>query len=396
MDRAAASEAGQAIDHGPRKPRVCYFGTFSRGEDYPRNSSIIRGLTENGAEVMICQSDLWETHAEKMAGVGRGIPYQAWSYFKVYLGLAARYWEMPEHDIVFVGYIGHIDMLPARALAWLKRKRIVFDAFYSLYETVVEDRKLYASGSARARLLRLADRWSCRLADLVLLDTRAHVEYFCREFGLDEGHFLAVPPGTDERIFYPRPAPEDDGILDIISYSSYIPLHGIDVQIDAAHLLRDHQDIRFTFVGQGQTCQEMRERAEKLGLANVRFIVDWLPLSELAGLIAGSDVCLGIFGRTEKASLVIPYKVYMALAMQKPVITGDTAAARELLVDGVNALLCPMGDAEGLAERIRQLRDNRELRKSIAEQGRQIFVERCMSRKMAESIMKEIEKRGLA
>jgi glycosyltransferase involved in cell wall biosynthesis len=395
MDRSEVSR-DQGAERKPGKLRVCYFGTFSRGEDYPRNGSIIRGLEANGVEVLICQRDLWKTHAEKMAGVRRGVLYQAWTYFRVYLGLAAQYWKMPAHDVIFVGYIGHLDMLPARLLARLKRRRVVFDAFYSLYETVVEDRGLFQRGSVKARLLRLVDRWSCLLADLVLLDTRVHVDYFCREFGLERERFFSIPPGTDERIFYPRPDRGEDGVLDIISYSSYIPLHGIEVQIEAAHMLRGQRDVRFTFVGQGQTCGEMQERARRLGLDNVRFIVGWLPLAELAELIAGADVCLGIFGRTEKAALVIPYKVYMALAMQKPVITGDTAAARELLDDGVNALLCPMGDAEALAGRILQLRDDPGLRKSIAEQGRRIFVERCMSAKMAEAILQEMRARRLA
>ncbi|MFO8058998.1 MAG: glycosyltransferase family 4 protein [bacterium] len=370
---------------------VCYFGTYSRGEEYARNNAIIGGLKKNGVEVIPCQTDVWPTHEEKMASLDKGMLSQGWAYFRAYLKLVRKYLSVPDHQFLCVGYIGHVDMFPARLLGWLRRKPVVFDAFFSLYDTVVLDRGLYPPGSLRARVLKEADRWSCRLADLVLLDTWEHVDYFCREFNLPRSKFLAVPLGTDEENFYPRGEPAEDGVLDVISYSSYIPLHGIDVQLDAAALLKDEPDIRFTFVGKGQLYLEMRERADKAGLDNVRFI-EWIPHGELVELIAGSDVCLGIFGRTEKASRVIPYKAYEALAMQKPLITGDSPAARELLQDGEHVLLSPMGDPDTLSEKIKLLREA-ELRRRIARKGHQVFSEHATSEAIAGRILDELQTR---
>jgi len=380
------------MDERSPKLRVCYFGTYSRGEEYARNNAIISGLERNGVEVLDCQVDVWPTHEEKMAGVDQGLLSLGWAYLKAYCRLAVRYLALPDHAFLCVGYIGHVDMFPARLLGWFRRKPVVFDAFFSLYDTVVDDRGLYPKGSLRARLLRLVDRWSSKLADLVLLDTRAQVDYFCREFKLPRSKFLAIPLGTDEEHFYPRDWPPEDGGLEVISYSSYIPLHGIDVQLAAAALLREERDIRFTFVGKGQLYPEMRARAEEQGLDNVRFI-EWVSHGELVELIARADACLGVFGRTEKAARVIPYKAYEALAMRKPLITGDSPAARELLVDGEHVLLSPMGDAQALARTIRKLRDEPELRKSVAEKGHELFLACCTSEKMARAILSELEKR---
>ncbi len=375
-----------------RKLRVLYFGTYSRGEEYARNEAIIRGLIDNGVELLECREDLWATHENKMDGVKQGLFKQAMTFGKAYLKLVLKLPRAGKFDVMVVGYIGHIDMFPARLLKLLHRKPIVFDAFYSLYDTVILDRGLYAEGSFQARLLRLIDKWSCKIADLVLLDTWEHVDYFCEEFGLDKKRFLAIPLGTDEKNFFPRELPEEDGVLDVISYSSYIPLHGIDVQLKAAELLKDEDDIRFTFVGTGQLYQQMRDLASEKQLENVKFI-EWLSHAELTELIVAADVCLGIFGVTKKASRVIPYKVYEALAMRKAVVTGESPAAGELLVDGEHVLMSPMGDPEALAQRLLTMRDDPQLRQRLAEAGHEIFLERCTSEQMARAILGDLGKR---
>jgi glycosyltransferase involved in cell wall biosynthesis len=372
--------------------KICYFGTYSKGEEYARNNAIIGGLEKNDIEILQCQSDVWPTHEDKMDGMDKGLFTQGWAFLKTYIGLVFRYLGMPDHDFLFVGYIGHIDMFPAWILAKIRRKPIVFDAFYSLYDTVIEDRGLYEKKSLRGRLLRMIDTWSCRLADLVLLDTWEHVDYFIAEFGLSREKFLAIPLGTDEKNFYPRPWPEEDDVLECISYSSYIPLHGIDVQLDAAEILKDNDDVHFTFVGKGQLYNDMRKKAEDANLVNVKFI-EWVTHSELVEMIAKADVALGIFGRTQKASRVVPYKAYEALAMRKPLLTGDSEASRNLMKSGENALLSPMGDPQALADNIRKIKDDKDLRKKIAEAGHHLFIEKCTSQKMAEAILDDLKKR---
>ena len=55
---------------------------------------------------------------------------------------------------------------------------------------------------------------------------------------------------------------------------------------------------------------------------------DWVPTAELPGLVASHDVCLGIFGDTDKALSVVPTKVYQGAAAGCASITSDTAPQR--------------------------------------------------------------------
>jgi glycosyltransferase involved in cell wall biosynthesis len=58
---------------------------------------------------------------------------------------------------------------------------------------------------------------------------------------------------------------------------------------------------------------------------------------------------------------VIPNKAFQALACGTPLVTADTPAARELLVDGESALLVAPGDPEALADAIRRISAEPEL-----------------------------------
>ena len=78
-----------------------------------------------------------------------------------------------------------------------------------------------------------------------------------------------------------------------------------------------------------------------------------LTLPELRAQTLAADVCLGVFGGSDKAARVVPNKVYDALACGRPVVTAATAGARELLHDGEDALLVPPADAAALAAALR-------------------------------------------
>jgi glycosyltransferase involved in cell wall biosynthesis len=101
--------------------------------------------------------------------------------------------------------------------------------------------------------------------------------------------------------------------------------------------------------------------------------VHWITYEELPREYWGAGCALGIFGTSDKAQRVIPNKAYQALACGVPLVTADTPAARELLVDGESALLVPPGDAAALAGALRRLRDDERLARRIGAGGLAAF-----------------------
>lgn len=366
--------------------KVCYFGTYD--VEQSRNNVIIQGLRQNGVEVVECHARLWRNTADKIRSVRGGLfnPGLLGRALGSYLRLIRRYARIGDYDVMIVGYAGHFDLFLAKLLTFFSRKPLVFDALLSLTETIVEDRGLAQRGSFLARLAYLVDKYSCRLANLVFLDTEAHIRHFQRDFGVRPDKLRRVPVGADE-VYCRGPAPVGGSDpFKVVYFGQYIPLHGINYVVEAAKILEEHPEarssaIRFELVGDGQTYGEASSLVERLQVKNVTFHRTWLsPEDLIAEHIIPADVCLGAFGDSPKARRVVPIKVFVALAMGKPVITGDSPAAREVLIHGQDAILCEMANPRALAQAILLLKRNRSLREKIAKEGYQSFQNKFSAR----------------
>lgn len=330
--------------------------TCGREPEYPRNAVLQAGLDR-------C-SDLMSITERSPS-----LPLR-------YARLAARLLRVRgKYDLMVVGFFGQPLMLLARRLT---SQPILFDAFISTYDTLCFDRGQFAPGSLVGRLAYWLDRTSCDRADLVLLDTQAHAEYFHRTFGVPRDKLRVLFVGCDESLFFPRAGGEETTTL-VLHYGSFLPLHGADVIVRAAKILESVPHLRFRMIGNGPELGRTRRLAEELGLRNVEFRPP-VPLARLPDEIAQATICLGgHFGPSEKASRVIAGKTFQCLAMGKPVIVGDNRANRELLTPEHDAWFCAMSDAEALAAAILRLASDRDLRTHLGDQGRQTFLARASS-----------------
>jgi glycosyltransferase involved in cell wall biosynthesis len=301
-------------------------------------------------------------------------------------------------DVLLVGFPGHSDVATARLVSLRRRAPLVFDALVSLWETNVVDRRLVSARSLSGFRYRLTDHVAYALADAVLLDTDAHIARFCAEFSAPAEKFHRIWVGADDEEMFPCGARAPDGEFVVFFYGSFIPLHGIEHIIGAAQRLQAVDGhVRFVVCGTGQTYAAMRRLAVSGRVANLEFI-GRRSLSDLRRLICHSDLCLGIFGTGPKARVVIPNKVFDALACGRAVVTADTPAAREALTHEHEAWLCPAGDPDALADAIATLRSDTDARMRIAAAGHDLFRRRfsldALARDSARMILDVLRRRG--
>jgi glycosyltransferase involved in cell wall biosynthesis len=339
--------------------RVVAWGTYDTGK--PRVRILLRGLRENGVELIECHREIWGGVEDKSRLAGRFVKLRiAWRWLVAYPVLVWRYLRLPRHDAVLVGYLGHLDVLVLWPFARLRRVPVVWDAFLSLYDTMVNDRKLLGPGNPLARVLRAWEWLACRAVNCVLLDTRAHADYFADCYNIPPDRMGNVHVGVEPEFFHPAGRTAGNGKEPpvILFYGQCIPLHGISIILqasqDAAGL-----PLHWILIGKGQEEGKIQNLLQDTSVKNVEWI-PWVPYERLIEYIRRSDICLGIFGTSGKADRVIPNKVFQTIACAKPLITRDSSAIRELLSpDMPGVYLVKSGNSGALLAAIRQFIEER-------------------------------------
>lgn len=330
--------------------KILYVGDYDPA--YPRHHVLINGLRANAVDVV----------EAPVSGTG----------IALLRALREKIKNHSDVDVVFVAYSNS-------RLVWFIRlctqKPIVWNAFYSLYDNWIYDRKLAHPVSLKAFWYWFLDWICCVSATRIILETNEDIQYFVRTFFISQRKFFRVFVGFNDTVFK-RKQKTPSETFTVEFHGKYIPVQGVEHIIDAAHILRDHHDIRFVLIGSGQTYAAVRTQAEKYNLDSVSF-VERVSLEEIPRYIADADVCLGLLGDIPRIEQAIPNKVYEASAMACASITARTKAVRELFTENDNIILVERGNARDLAEKILMLKNDPALVERIGEAAYRVVHERA-------------------
>ena len=343
--------------------RTIIFGTYDTAM-HPRIATIAEGLAARGFDVTECNIPLGLSTADRVDMLAK--PWKAAGLVarlaSRWGGLALRARKLGRPDAVVVGYLGHFDVHLARLLYRRGRVPIVLDHLISAANTA-KDRRL--DGGLKTKLLRLIDAAALRAADIVVVDTDEHLEIVPEKY---RAKAVVVPVGA--------PAPWHEAAVDrladasqplkVVFYGLYTPLQGTPVIGEALGAIAG-APVAVTMIGQGQ--DEAATKQAAAANQSVRWL-DWVPAAELPALVAAHDVCLGIFGTSDKALRVVPNKVFQGAAAGCAVITSDTAPQRRVLGDA--AVLVPPGDAAALGDVLLRLAADRDAVLKLRHAARQL------------------------
>ena len=146
----------------------------------------------------------------------------------------------------------------------------------------------------------------------------------------------------------------------------------------AARIAASRSDVRFVWVWGGETAQEVRDEAHRLGIADRVDFVGFRP--DARRLVAGANVFL-LTSRFEG----LPYSLIEALAVGVPVVATDVTGTRDVVRHGVTGLLSPAGDVEGLASHVLSMLRDPKRAAALATAGREDVVQRFSIDTMVEA-----------
>lgn len=348
--------------------KVLFFGIYDK--NYSRNWILMKGFIENGYEVVECCVD-----PKIYSGISK--------FFKLY----SEYRKIKNValDKIVVAFPGH-------SVVWLARilfgNNFIFDAFVSLHGSNYGDRKEYHKYSIRYFKDLLLDYSSCLISSKILLDTNSHIHYFIKNFGINKNKFIRVLVGVDDNIFYPIIKKIKNDTLTVHFHGSYIPLQGVPYIVDASIILKNEK-IKFRFIGGNKMQQYIKNIINRENLNNIE-LVDRVDYRKLSSEIIKSDIALGIFGTTDKAKIVIPNKVYEAVASGVPVVTMNSPAVREVFTDQKNIFLCDAGNSNALAEAILKSSKDDALRNRLSQNALELFYNNLTPKIIVQNLLNEL------
>ncbi|MDP2646170.1 MAG: glycosyltransferase [Desulfobacterales bacterium] len=266
-------------------------------------------------------------------------------------GLAQAYLgRLKRPDLVWVPCFRQRDISSAAHWARKWQVPLVVDPLISAYEKEVFERRKWPPGQRTAEKRRLREAGLLSKAQVVVVDTPAHGNFFSQTLNVAAERIGVLYVGAESGLFEPVPAAALQPPYEILFYGSFLQLQGVDVIVKAAQLLKDHP-VTWVLLGDG----DLRGQAEKLsaGCENISY-EPWIDYRKLPDRIHRAHILLGIFGTTLKADLVIPNKVFQAMAAGRPLITRRSSAyGNSLEGSDVIGWVTP-GDAVSLSARVRK------------------------------------------
>lgn len=293
--------------------------------------------------------------------VGRGGRYDV----RTVARLARRFRETGT-DVALVHHLHPAPLTLARLVARLTGRR-----------SVVVPHGMDTLGHTGRRCLPRHDVETLFLSDAIVWLAASQAAYFhreehvgrrwwsrTREVVIPNGIPLPAEPGAADRAAARAELGLADGDLAVGIVARLARVKAHEVLFDAvAKLAPTHPRLRLVVIGGGERADELAALARTLGIADrVRFLG---MRRDVPALLPGLDVaCLS--SRFECA----PLSVLEAMAAGLPVVTADVGAVRDLVADGSEGFVVPIGDAGAFADRIARLAGDPALRRATGERAR--------------------------
>jgi glycosyltransferase involved in cell wall biosynthesis len=163
------------------------------------------------------------------------------------------------------------------------------------------------------------------------------------------------PPGLEARDVLRRRHGLDGPTL--VFAGRLVPQKSVDVALEA---LRRSPGVSLLLAGDGPHREPLERQARELGLDGRARFLGPQPRRTVFELLRAADAAL-LSSSWEN----FPHMAVEALAVGTPVLATEAGGVTEIVRDGQNGLLAPIGDAEALAAAIRRYFDDPQLRERL-------------------------------
>ena len=249
---------------------------------------------------------------------------------------------------------------------WIKRfYRLPF--LLEINAPIFAERARY-DGISLQRIARWSERYTWRNADLVLPVTQVLGNMVQHE-GVPPERITVIPNGINSERFAANPdtaqAKRALGLegLFVLGFTGFVrDWHGMDKVIDFIAQAGAQWHCHLLLVGDGPVRDALEQQAQRLGIADHVTFTGVVQRDEVASYVAAFDIAL----QPAVVAYASPLKLFEYLALGRAIVAPSQANIREVLQDGVNALLFDPADDAGLVKAIQRLIEDPALRQRLA------------------------------
>jgi L-malate glycosyltransferase len=338
----------KVMDNSKSAPRVCLVGPLPppAGGMAGQCELLLRLLRAEGLTVdFVCTNapyhPAWVRHVPVLRAGFRLLPYVSSLWAAV--GRAQLV-----HLLANSGWAWHLFAAPALWVGRLRGTPVIVNYRGGNAEQFFAAAPAFALKTLRAAALRVTPS-----------------EFLRRVFGRLGVDAEVIPNVVDLSRFAPH-SMRDFGVSPhLIVTRNLEPIYDIGTALRAFAIVRKHYaDARLTVAGSGPELERLMALASELGVGDAVSFAGRIAHAEMPKLYAGADCALN-----PSAVDNMPNSVLEAFACGVPVVSTDAGGVPDLVMDGVNGLLVPVGDAQAMASKVVCVLGDRALAQRLVAAG---------------------------
>ena len=262
-----------------------------------------------------------------------------------------------------------------RLQPWL-RLPVFYEAHTSAASFSEEAHRLYRNTAppppTRRKIARLRRREKrvCRKASRLITITRELQLFLERAHG-SLAPVEVIPDGAHvPNQIPPLREPEAGTPIRVTYIGQLYPWKGVDTLLEAMVELRGERLVIVGGLPPEPDLDRTRNQARHFGVSDRVEFRGYVPPARLIEERRTADIfVVPTLDSVTARHFTSPLKLFEAMAAGRPIVASDLPSLRVVLTDGVNALLVPPGDSKALAEAVRKLAGDRQLRARLAQRA---------------------------
>ena len=293
-----------------------------------------------------------------------------------------------DFDVVFVNQLSPVMMAEA-GISWAKKhkKRSV------LYCLDLWPESLLVGGIKKDSLIYRfflgVSKRIYRNVDQILVSSHGFLNYFDTVLGMDSGKIGYLPQYAEEMFDQLPVAEGNKKTVNFLFAGNVGTLQSVETIVEAAHILKDENNIHIHIAGSGISLENCRKKAD--GLDNITFY-GRRPLEEMPKFYSMADAMLITMEKNTVLSETLPGKVQSYLAAGKPVIGAIDGETVRIVDDADCGICCPAEDAAALARILRDCAAHPDRLSKYGENARNYYLKHFRKRDFIEALESVLRK----